>query len=467
MNDKKVDEMLRRFGAENKTEVPSFFSSGLDEILEKLPQHSPAAAPVSLHKKKQRRKLPYIAGAAAVTALCIFGSGFISPAMAQVLREVPLIGSVFEKVGDPILQDMSKQGLISQPQKTATDKGIEMRITDVFYDGSRLALGYKLKTENNQPLNKVENQSMPLQWSLSVPETDNVQWIGDVTEKAGKDGEYSGKIDFNFDIEKRFRENFTLQLAVEAIHGVKGSWKFSIPISTRKVEKASTTFQPMVTKKWNGMTYTVERVTFSPATTQVIVNRTVPKEKMQDFFYIGYDESGTVISGGPSSGGAPKDEGNGMVTVTDTLLFEAMKDIPKSITLEAGIPGQLKAGDDPSLKRYSFDAKGKFPVTIPLGGGNSITVHGIEFLPDKTIMKYEVKGNPVFQTHYFMLEDGTGKMYGSEKKPVRMAKDKYLFTTEFPKLDSKQTIKLKTEVDEAEGASRQSVMMDIPLAQKK
>ncbi|WCN36814.1 DUF4179 domain-containing protein [Aneurinibacillus uraniidurans] len=353
MNEKKMDEMLSRLGRE-KTEVPDFFSKGLADALNNLPE-LPAAIP-----PRKSPRWPYVAGAVAVTTLCVIGSGFVSPAMAQVLREVPLIGSVFEKTGDPVLKDMSERGLTSQPQKIATDKGVEMTITDVFYDGSRLAIGYKLKPQNNQPL-KVSSDLMPLQWKIGVKETDQIQWIGDAKEVARDNGEYVGKIDLNFEIEEKSLENFTLQLDVEAIHGVAGNWKFILPISMEKTAKASTTFRPMVTKKWNGMTYTVERVTFSPATTQVIVKRTVSKEKMNDFYYIGYDEHMKRMSGGPSSGSAPKDEGNGMVTITDTLKFAAMQDIPKQITIEALIPHQLGSGSkaDEKSRQSTF-------ITVPL-----------------------------------------------------------------------------------------------------
>ncbi len=57
------------------------------------------------------------------------GLGFVSPRVAQALRQVPLIGSIFELAGDPGMKNASTNGFATPVNETVTDAGISITVT--------------------------------------------------------------------------------------------------------------------------------------------------------------------------------------------------------------------------------------------------------------------------------------------------------------------------------------------------
>lgn len=92
----------------------------------------------------------YRASAAVATLGLLLGSGFVSPAMASIMAQIPVIGSIFVQQGDPGLRNASEQGLTTAIGETRTNDGSSMTINEVFYDGIRLSVAYSLVSQ--QPL---------------------------------------------------------------------------------------------------------------------------------------------------------------------------------------------------------------------------------------------------------------------------------------------------------------------------
>ncbi|MEK3789050.1 DUF4179 domain-containing protein [Paenibacillus sp. FSL K6-1230] len=97
-----------------------------------------------------RKKVLYRASAAVATLGLLLGSGFVSPAMASIMAQIPVIGSIFVQQGDPGLRNASEQGLTTAIGETRTNDGSSMTINEVFYDGIRLSVAYSLVSQ--QPL---------------------------------------------------------------------------------------------------------------------------------------------------------------------------------------------------------------------------------------------------------------------------------------------------------------------------
>lgn len=105
MNDKQINQILREFSRVDKQNVPECISKGLDEALAKLDDIQ--------HKDKPRRvkrKVGYAASVVALIVFCVLGSGFVSQTMAEVLQEVPVIGTIY-KVDKNELDATAKKSL--------------------------------------------------------------------------------------------------------------------------------------------------------------------------------------------------------------------------------------------------------------------------------------------------------------------------------------------------------------------
>ncbi|OBZ14489.1 hypothetical protein A8L34_11180 [Bacillus sp. FJAT-27264] len=95
-----------------------------------------------LARKKQRwlRRMILITGSVAVAGLLFIVLGFFSPAMAETLKQIPFVKSVFQLAGDLGLRNASERGLIHSVDQMVTHQGVTLGVSELMYDGSRLSL---------------------------------------------------------------------------------------------------------------------------------------------------------------------------------------------------------------------------------------------------------------------------------------------------------------------------------------
>lgn len=103
MKNAELEKELHKFAESKRNEpVPVSFTTGLEQTLASLPDH-PASVKQPLEKRKYRWL--QVASASVILAGGIIGSGFASPAMAQVLTKVPGLSFIFSASYD----DLSKK----------------------------------------------------------------------------------------------------------------------------------------------------------------------------------------------------------------------------------------------------------------------------------------------------------------------------------------------------------------------
>jgi hypothetical protein len=92
-----VDQLLMSAANENQTkEVPAFFSKGLDEVLNQLPEQLPDAVHGTRKvKSSKKRNWFYSVAAVGVLTTGIIGSGFASAPVAAALAKIPGLHFIF------------------------------------------------------------------------------------------------------------------------------------------------------------------------------------------------------------------------------------------------------------------------------------------------------------------------------------------------------------------------------------
>ena len=120
----------------------------LDAIIVKTVQGS---APKK--KRSLRKKVTY--GAVAVIAALglLIGSATVSPVMANIVSQIPIIGSIFSISEEYGLKRVSELGLTQVVGQSKTVNGITITIDEVFYDGTRVTVGYSQESE--EPLDSL------------------------------------------------------------------------------------------------------------------------------------------------------------------------------------------------------------------------------------------------------------------------------------------------------------------------
>lgn len=114
----------------------------LDQIIANtVEEHAPK------RKRNFRRKLIYSVSAAMIAFGLLIGSATVSPAMANIVSKVPIIGSVFIESHDAGLINASEQGFTQIIGESKQVGNKVLTIEEAFYDGVRLTISYFLKTE--------------------------------------------------------------------------------------------------------------------------------------------------------------------------------------------------------------------------------------------------------------------------------------------------------------------------------
>ena len=176
---------------------------------------------------KTKRRLYPIIGVASITTFLLVGSAFVSPAMANVLSNIPGFKSVFEFAGDNGLQIASEKGYSQKIALTESDKDIKLTINDVYYDGTRLSLGYI--QESSHSLGELGELELEVNGKrINFGDSRSGEFISD--------NQYAGVI--NIYSEDEIPDSFDLKIELNNIGKVSGDWNYKIPIekSTAKIK---------------------------------------------------------------------------------------------------------------------------------------------------------------------------------------------------------------------------------------
>lgn len=176
-------------------------------------------------QNNRSRKVMYaFYSVAAVFGIIIFTS-FYSPAVANTLSKIPIIGSVFGNSDLLGLQQAEENGLITEIGETKTINGISVTLKEVLYDQNNITIGLIIESEKalgeqyfGAGMDFTINGKMPRVASGSYGE----KIISETTRTAIQ----------TISITEEIPDQFELGLILQGEKGEK--WKFSTPIAKIK-----------------------------------------------------------------------------------------------------------------------------------------------------------------------------------------------------------------------------------------
>ncbi|NEU32341.1 DUF4179 domain-containing protein [bacterium LRH843] len=304
--------------------IPSF-KKEIDDIhvpTEKLDEIIINTVKEASEKRKRpiRKKALYSTGAAIIAFGLLLGSAAISPAMANVVAQIPIIGSIFSGSGDRGLVQVSEQGLTNVIGESQVVGGTAITIDEVFYDETRFSIGFSIESE----------ESLEEYYLSSGPDFtingETVSWGGSYKETEVTPTYRTGLV--HVDPLKKLPENFLLDLT---FHGKDGKqWDFSLPIQTQTDVKFVAIDHE---QKAGGIDLHVTDVKISPA--GLLFTFQAESEKM-DYLasYLEFkavDEEGNEIVS--HSGGSEGHINKGKEHVTGNRLFDPVDAHVKQLTI--------------------------------------------------------------------------------------------------------------------------------------
>lgn len=313
-------------------------------------------------KKWKGNKIFYSLTAVAATFLLLVSTASVSPAMANIVSKIPLLGSVFSDSGDLGLEQVNQQGL-SQLIGTSERVGeTSITLDEVFYDETRLTIGFSIVSEN--PIGDFYLSSGP------EVKINGKAFSGASTysEKKLSSTHKTGIVDM--DSMEDLPDTFTLGVTFTGADGKQ--WEFTTQVNKNdEVQKVVINHQ----QKSNGVDLKVSELKVSPAgllfSYQANVDKYLGNGRI-DFKVI--DEKGNELAS--HSGGAIVDHEKKQIT--GTILIDPIKEDIKKLTVtpyivfpdsSMGVKVDLQGNETTKTNIQPYEGPGihfeSFTVTIP------------------------------------------------------------------------------------------------------
>lgn len=386
MNPFDLDKELRKTGKELRCEVPDIIRRHQDEVYASLTDLPMQTRANQKHRTNKIRRL--VAATVAASLIGVISSAFVSPAMAESLKNIPLIGSIFRLANDLGLQTAEERGLVAEPDASATHEGVTIRIPQVVYDGTRLSLA--VKREGKGLIGGISDYELIQEGDSTTHlyprgAITNVEMFIDGTslydysggKRPGLTGNptsdpnavlyqltaYSHQGEGALTMPDQF-----LLTAKITLEGIEEPFIFDLP-----VRKSTDHFivPSGETREWDGLKLTLEQLKLTPITTDLIVNieQSGKSEKIdhENLLYEVWDDRGRVLGLVAGMSVYNKDGQYRM-----EMMFDRFEDTPNTITLKPFLP----VFQDPSANSglFAVDSNGEIvkkylkdlEITIPV-----------------------------------------------------------------------------------------------------
>ncbi|MBH5316384.1 DUF4179 domain-containing protein [Paenibacillus sp. GSMTC-2017] len=442
----KLDMDIRRQLKERSDDhdtMPEYVRGRWEQALTDLPD-----LPTVPSRNRAFRKLLIVASVLFILLGGIVTSGFVSPVMAETLKQIPFIGQIFETIGDERLQVANSKGLTVSVNKSATDQGITLTVKEVMFDGIRLIIG--MEEQSTKQLPSVKEDSMRYnEIGSRVQATVNGAHFGSIErEKVSMQG--VGRVISMLEIQAQFGEDpedieklgdsFTLELEIPQVGTVKGHWVLQIPIQ----RQSEHTYKqiPMMEKKRNEVTMFMRSVATSPLGTELNFHMSIPSDNAQ-----ANDEMwGLAFTATDEYGYPLEDMGGGGHMFNDivwdqTLSFAPLPESSKTIVFKPySSLGKRGSGFGSNVSKLN-----SLPHTIQQGDIGQATITKIEKLEEKTLLHFEVIGSlPTLQSVAIDLIQSGEKIERKDVRIVGRNKDAFMYVQELAPIDKQLPIRLYT-----------------------
>ncbi|OWA37554.1 hypothetical protein B9G55_05745 [Saccharibacillus sp. O16] len=185
--EQQLELALKSTAMENKPMSP-LVRARLDAAYASLPEtaHSSPTVRSTRSRLSPLRRATVVAASTLVISAGLFASGFVSPAMADTIREIPVIGSLFSKMeGDAGLRSAGErqQGLFVDA--SAAEGDTSMRVKETIFDGSRVAFALELTVPGIKNTSKLEEEIQNVTLNVGGQELGGFFYTSPQKEKAG------------------------------------------------------------------------------------------------------------------------------------------------------------------------------------------------------------------------------------------------------------------------------------------
>lgn len=357
-------------------------------------------------EKKSKKRIAFYSLSAAVLIFGLFvGSAIKFPVMAKVASNIPIIGTFFNDVEDVGLQIAGQKGLTQVVDQSSKDNGITLTMNEIFYDGTRLTLGYtqeSLLAIGDLERPNIEVNGKEINFSSSH--------YGDFITPQ----KYKGIIDIT--PTEELPEEFEMKITIDAVGFIPGRWEFEFPV---KQSNEVVVIRPEEVKVIEQAEVKITSLKIGPAGTNVKVTVIMDEENnrldphMLDFYMM--DENGKMLDTVSKTGYGETE--NGKVVTTLDILYTPLQEGVKKVQM---IPYFIPMTEE-RFKEVSMPLDQHLPIVLDQGDFGKALITDVIYQDDKTIVYFDIQSDAIVDNRLSIspiwLEDAKGNYLMLEEKP--------------------------------------------------
>ncbi|OMD55564.1 DUF4179 domain-containing protein [Paenibacillus odorifer] len=374
----KLEEQLKNCQSLLPAQLSDIARSKLNETYQIIRETDNSISPIQRKMDASRtfNKWLISTAAAAILGVTVLASGFVSPAMAGALKQIPVLGQIYSLWGEKNLDPGVQQAedFITNVNQSVTHSDVTMNIPTLLFDGTRILMnlttpGNRLASEPNSPpsdankgaVDKFEvlYKGQPLLWSYEHMDGETASSIMVQVLNTYYDPSTTTQT-------VQFADQFDLTVNV-TLKGYDVPFEFVLPVTKSTPVTALTSEE---TKHHDNINLQISKVEITPITTQVSIEyKTKPGQSVEEMLasipskYKG--ANGGVIALQfdivDERGVQLKPIGAHPLSESYNVRFEPFKTIPNTVTIKPYLvisEGQALAGttglweDNNMVKEY-------------------------------------------------------------------------------------------------------------------
>lgn len=337
-------------------------------------------AEADIKKKKLKANVQYVAASVAIIGCLVFGGAYASPTFANALSNVPVIGSIFEQLGDKGLQQAREDGYVQQGNESISKDEVSFTVKETVYDNARISISMIEETKNVFP-------------EISYIEVfkDGELFQGDYQFFEEKISENQHALVMNLYPERVFDHAFDLQLKIHA-KNTNTTWDLEVPV----VKITETTNYEVIAETSVGDRFImVTELKEFPTGTQIKFKTNVKADE-----YLFSDEDGNILENISLEGV----QENG--TISYTGLYEVIQEGTEVLHLTLyNIPKLTKA----ELGVVKAPFTNQLPIILKQGEQGKAIIDDVQKSSNKVSIRYRTVGEFNFLHSYVRLMNKKGE----------------------------------------------------------
>ncbi|WP_226679197.1 DUF4179 domain-containing protein [Mesobacillus jeotgali] len=258
-------------------------------------------------KAKQKPRFKVIGASVAAAAVLFVASGFMVPSVGNVMADIPFLAKLYEH--DKVAGNLASQQLITELNEKAAFDGIDVTVTEAYYDGAIIGVTFDVKGE-------VKGNEEEIYAFYEIFDRDpNIEETMELVKLVPSESGYKGHVQLSYPRAELPSES-TLPFNIIGIGEINDSWKdeqgkwnFDVPISQLPFETAELGQE----SELGDYKITFEKLITGKSSTAIEYTLSYPEAGQRVMLDL-FDDKGKRIIGGNSDSKLERKTDRGIVT---------------------------------------------------------------------------------------------------------------------------------------------------------